>query len=63
VPKELQHGKPSTYNNHKCRCDLCKAAWAEYMRPRVKAFRAKEAAAKAAAKEAAAKKGGVRIDL
>lgn len=24
------HGKASTYNNARCRCDLCKAAIAEY---------------------------------
>lgn len=29
---ELQHGKASTYNNHKCRCDACKKAWADYIR-------------------------------
>ena len=42
MSKELQHGKPSTYNNHQCRCDECKAAWREYMRPRVKAYRARK---------------------
>lgn len=25
-----RHGKSSTYTNHKCRCELCQAAWAEY---------------------------------
>ncbi len=37
--REDQHGKPSTYNNLKCRCKACKDAWAEYMRPRVKKWR------------------------
>jgi len=26
----MQHGKASTYTNHRCRCDLCKRAWADY---------------------------------
>ena len=42
VPKELVHGKPSTYNNRGCRCDACTKAWAIYMRPRVKAHRDKK---------------------
>jgi beta-galactosidase GanA len=28
----LIHGRPSTYNNHKCHCDECKAAWTKYIR-------------------------------
>lgn len=40
--KEPIHGKPSTYNNHKCRCKPCTKAWAEYMAPRVKAYRAQK---------------------
>lgn len=31
---DLVHGRPSTYNNHKCRCPECTAAWAEYIRER-----------------------------
>lgn len=26
------HGKISTYTNHKCRCDECREAWREYSR-------------------------------
>lgn len=51
--KELSHGKPSTYNNHKCRCEECTKAWAEYMAPRIKAHRAKKKAAEEAAKRGA----------
>ena len=32
--KELEHGKPSTYNNRKCRCADCTKAWADYIRER-----------------------------
>jgi hypothetical protein len=39
---ELIHGRASTYNNHKCRCEDCKAAWADYMRDRVKKWRRKQ---------------------
>lgn len=28
------HGTASTYNNHKCRCDECRIAWAEYVKAR-----------------------------
>lgn len=38
----VTHGKASSYNNHKCRCDECRAAWAEYMRPRIKDYRDKK---------------------
>lgn len=27
-----RHGSPSTYSNHMCRCDLCRAAQAAYAR-------------------------------
>lgn len=37
--KELIHGRASTYNNHKCRCDECRAAWAAYMKPRIRKYR------------------------
>lgn len=37
--KSLVHGRASTYNNHKCRCPECKAAWSEYISPRVHAWR------------------------
>lgn len=46
-PLEGKHGKPSTYNNHRCRCPECKAAWADYMRDRVKKWRAEDKARKA----------------
>lgn len=39
MAKKLEHGKASTYNNHGCRCDLCKAAWNKYMKPRVRVWR------------------------
>lgn len=46
MSEQLEHGKPSTYNNHGCRCRNgefgpvgCTEAWAAYMRPRVKAYR------------------------
>jgi uncharacterized protein with ATP-grasp and redox domains len=29
---ELVHGRASTYNNYKCRCDECRKAWADYIR-------------------------------
>lgn len=32
--EKLVHGSPSTYNNHKCRCDDCTVAWADYIRER-----------------------------
>lgn len=28
----MEHGNASTYTNHKCRCDACRAAHAEYRR-------------------------------
>jgi hypothetical protein len=41
---DIKHGKPSSYNNHKCRCELCTAAWSEYIYSRgyVKKYRAKQ---------------------
>ena len=27
----LSHGKASTYTNHRCRCDRCRAAWVQCM--------------------------------
>jgi len=32
MPAPLKHGSPSTYANHRCRCDACKRAWADYFR-------------------------------
>jgi hypothetical protein len=29
-PDDHRHGTINGYSNHKCRCDLCKAAWREY---------------------------------
>lgn len=37
--KKVKHGIPSTYNNYNCRCDICREAWAMYMRPRIRAYR------------------------
>lgn len=31
-PEDLIHGRPSTYNNHRCRCEDCTTAWADYIR-------------------------------
>ncbi len=47
MTKEVTHGKPSTYNNHKCRCRECTDAWAKYMAPRIKAHRDKKRRKKA----------------
>jgi hypothetical protein len=27
-----RHGSPSTYTNHRCRCDPCRSAQADYQR-------------------------------
>jgi hypothetical protein len=27
-----RHGSVSAYNNHMCRCELCRGAWREYQR-------------------------------
>ncbi len=37
--KEVIHGRPSSYNNHGCRCLECTRAWAVYMKDRVKKWR------------------------
>lgn len=39
--KEVIHGRASSYNNHKCGCAECKSAWAKYMHPRLKEYRAR----------------------
>lgn len=28
--ENIRHGIPGGYSNYKCRCNLCKKAWAEY---------------------------------
>ena len=53
--KPVKHGLASSYNNHKCGCDECTAAWAEYMKPRIKAYRD--------AKKKKAHRKGVQIQL
>lgn len=57
--KPVIHGQASTYNNHKCGCKECKAAWAKYVKDRgyVAKFREKERKAKLAAKT------GTKINL
>lgn len=49
---ELIHGRPSTYNNHKCRCEECTAAWAQYIYDRgyVKRFQQRNREKKNASK-------------
>jgi len=37
---EVKHGAASSYNNHGCRCGDCTKAWAEYMRDRMRTYRA-----------------------
>lgn len=54
---EIQHGLASSYNNHKCRCEPCTKAWAEYMKPRIQKYRKK------VKDEEAKKKRGVNINL
>ena len=39
---EIIHGIPSSYTNDKCHCDDCKAAWRDYMKPRVAKYRARK---------------------
>lgn len=50
MQKELVHGRPSTYNNHRCRCEDCTKAWAKYINERgyVRNFQARQRAAKLA---------------
>lgn len=38
--REVKHGSPSSYNNHGCRCEECTKAWADYMRDRMRKYRA-----------------------
>ena len=42
--KDVNHGLPSSYNNHRCRCEECTSAWAKYIHERgyVKKSRAKK---------------------
>lgn len=40
--KEVVHGRASSYNNHHCRCQECRTAWAAYMAPRIKKHREKK---------------------
>lgn len=37
--EEIPHGTVSGYNWHRCRCELCRAAWTEYRRPKVREYR------------------------
>lgn len=39
---KTDHGKPSTYNNHKCRCPKCTKAWAAYVKKYVQAKRKRD---------------------
>jgi hypothetical protein len=38
--RPVVHGRASSYNNQGCRCQDCKDAWAKYMHPRLKSWRA-----------------------
>jgi len=51
---ELIHGRASTYNNYKCRCDECRKAWADYIREGgyVRRYQEKKRKEREAAKEA-----------
>lgn len=31
-PEKWQHGKATTYSNHRCRCDSCRVAWNAWVR-------------------------------
>jgi hypothetical protein len=53
--KPVKHGSASSYNNHGCRCDDCKKAWANYMRERMRTYRANKKKGK--------KGNGVRVNL
>lgn len=44
--KDVIHGRASSYNNHGCRCEECRVAWRDYMRPRIKKYRQKKKQAK-----------------
>lgn len=43
--RTTQHGTPSMYTNHKCRCQQCRDAWSAYVLPYQRARRAQRAAA------------------
>lgn len=49
---EPVHGRHSTYTNHGCRCDLCRAANAAYNRRYLEAKPEKREAGRAASREA-----------
>lgn len=38
--RPVKHGEASSYNNHGCRCRECTTAWADYMRDRMRTYRA-----------------------
>lgn len=40
--QKADHGSVSMYTNYKCRCELCRAAWAEYSRDYLKSYRSKK---------------------
>lgn len=40
--REVKHGSASSYNNHGCRCQECTTAWADYMRDRMRKYRANQ---------------------
>lgn len=31
---KIKHGQPSMYTNQKCRCNICRTSWANYIRQR-----------------------------
>ena len=39
---EAKHGTTNMYGNHKCRCSLCRDAWAEGHRSYIKEYRIKK---------------------
>lgn len=43
----IVHGTTDGYNNHRCRCEHCSAAWSAYMKFRRKAERIRESASTA----------------
>lgn len=45
----LNHGRPSTYNNKKCRCPACTQAWTDYIREKgyVRAYQERQRQKKA----------------
>lgn len=52
LPPGINHGNASTYNNYKCGCVDCKAAWAAYNRPRIKKWRTRKRRERQLTKEA-----------